>query len=253
MRNRFSRISAIVVAGCTVVGVAPAAAQEAFPTRVTLHLNGAFQAAPSAFETLSSQRAYGEEATFRTVHSLDGAPAVDAGLMFHFRERFAVGAAVTRMQVADAATFTGAVPHPLVAGSPRMAAPQELGLQRKELAVHLSAAFRIPLNTRMELTLSAGPTAFNVTQDTVVGLVFQEGAPPDFDQIGLAAETGRQRRNAIGGHVGIDLAFMATRRIGFGYFVRFARATVDLPGRDETTIAAKAGSVQTGGGVRVRF
>lgn len=253
MRNRLSRIAAIVVAGYTVAGMAPAAAQEASPTRVTLQLNGAFQAAPSAFAGLSNERAYGEEAIFQTVHSLEGGPTADAGLTLHFGERFGLGAAVTWMQVADSASFTGTVPHPLAAERPRMALPQELGLKRKELAVHLFAAFRIPLNTRMELTLSGGPTAFNVTQDTVVGLVFQEGEPPDFDQIGLEAETGRQRRNAIGGHVGIDLAFMATRHIGFGYFVRFARATVDLPGRGETTIAANAGSVQTGGGLRFRF
>lgn len=252
MRNRFSRIAAIVVAGCTVVGVAPAAAQESL-TRVTLQLNGAFQAAPSAFTGLSNERAYGEEAMFQTLHSLDGGPTADVGLTLHLYDRVGLGAAVTWMQVADTASFTGTVPHPLVAESPRMALPQELDLKRKELAVHLSAGYRIPLNTRMELTFSIGPTVFNVTQDTVVGLVFQEGAPPDFDQIGLEAETGRQRRNAIGGHVGIDLAFMATRYLGFGYFVRFARAKVDLPGRGDTTIAANAGGVQTGGGLRFRF
>lgn len=254
MRKQFWPLSAVVALSLALAGVGPAAAQEEAPRpRVTLQLNGAFQAAPSAFETLSTQRAYGEEATFRTVHSLEGAPTADAGLMFHFHERLAVGAAVTWMQVADTATFTGAVPHPLVPERPRTPPPQALGLKRKELAIHLSAAYRIPLAARADLTLSVGPTAVNVTQDTVVGLVFREGVPPDFDQIELGTETGRQRRNAIGGHIGIDLAFMATRHIGIGYFVRFARATVELPGRSETTVAANAGNVQTGGGVRFRF
>ena len=173
--------------------------------------------------------------------------------MLHLGDRFGVGAAVTWSQMADTATFTGTVPHPLVAERSRMATPQELGLRRKELAVHLFAAWRIPLSQRAELTLSGGPTAVNVTQGTVVGLRFQEGVPPDFDQIGLEAETGRQRRNAIGGHVGLDFLYMATRRIGIGYFVRFARATVELPGRGETTVVANAGNVQTGAGFRFRF
>ena len=38
-----------------------------------------------------------------------------------------------------------------------------------------------------------------------------------------------------------------------GYFVRFARATVDLPGPGETTIRANAGNVHTGIGFRFRF
>ena len=258
MRNPFCRVLAVAILSCFPTGVTPAAAQEgtpaaAPPPRVTLRLNGGYQAAPSAFGARYTERAYGEEATFETFHSLDGGPAADAGLTLHLDERLGLGVAVTWMQAADTATFTGAVPHPLVAERPRMASPQELGLKRKELAVHLFAAWRIPLSPRMELTLSAGPTAVNVAQDTVVGLLFQEGAPPDFDQIGLEAEAGRQRRNAIGGHIGLDLAFMATRYVGIGYFVRLARATVELPGRGETVISANVGNLQTGAGFRFRF
>ncbi len=254
MRNRFCRLSAIVTIGCAVMGVTPAAAQEEAPRpRVTLQLNGAFQAAPSAFEALTRERAYGEEATFHTIHSLEGGPTADAGLMLHLGDHFALGAAFTWMKVADTASFTGTVPHPLASERPRTAQTQELALEREERAVHLSAAFRIPLSARADLTLSVGPTAVNVAQATVVQLLFREGEPPDFDQIGLEAETGEQRRNAIGGHVGIDLVFMATRHVGFGYFVRFARATVDLPGRGETTVTANAGNVQTGAGFRFRF
>jgi len=248
---------AAVALSCLLTGVTPATAQEATPAaaqtpRITLQLNGAFQAAPSAFGARSTERAYGEEATFETLHSLDGGPTADAGLTYHLGD-FGVGAAVSWMRVADTATFTGAVPHPLEAERPRMPPPQEFGFEREELAVHLFAAWRLPLSERMELTLSGGPTAVNVTQDTVVGLLFREGAPPDFDQIGLEAETGEQRRNAIGGHLGIDLVFMATRHLGIGYFVRFARATVELPGRGEATITANAGNVQTGAGFRFRF
>ena len=258
MRNRSCLLSGIVALSCLLTGVTPATAQEATPPaaqapRITVQLNGAFQAAPSAFGARSTEQAYGEEATFETLHSLDGGPTADASLMLHLDDRFGLGAAVSWMRVADTATFAGAVPHPLEAERPRMPPPQEFAFEREELAVHLFAAWRIPLSERMELTLSGGPTAVNVTQDTVVGLLFREGAPPDFEQIGLEAETGEQRRNAIGGHVGIDLVFMATRHLGFGYFVRFARATVELPGRGEATITANAGNVQTGAGFRFRF
>ncbi len=260
MRNRFRRLSAIVLLSCTVTGVTPAAAQEAnseavqeAAPRITLWVNGGFQAAPSAFDATASQRAYGEEATFRTVHALKGGPTADAGLMLHFGERFGLGAAVTWMQVRDTATFTGSVPHPLASERPRTPPPQEFGFRREELAVHVSAAFRMALGSRVDLTLSAGPTALNVMQGAVVGLLFREGAPPNFDQIGLDIATATQRRNAIGGHAALDLVYMVTRQIGFGYFVRFARATVDLPGWGETTIAANAGNVQTGAGFRFRF
>ena len=229
----------------------PALAQEA--PRYTLAVNGAFQVAPPGFESTTSLRGYGEEATFRSAHTINGSAAADVGVMLHVGNRFGVAAAFSWTSARARATVSGTVPHPTMFDAPRTAEPETLPLERVEQAVHVSAAWRIPLGARAELTLSAGPTAVNVTQQTVVQWHVAEGDPPNFDQIGLEAETGEQRRNAVGGHVGIDLLVMATRHVGFGYFVRFARATVDLPGPGETTIRANAGNVQTGAGLRVRF
>ena len=251
MLVRRFRLAAIVAVACTAVGVAPAAAQE--PPRVTLQLNGAFQAAPSTFTSVATQRVYGEEATFASMHALDGGPTADVGMMLHLTDRLAIGAAFTWMQVDDTTSVTAAVPHPLDFEIPRTVKPQTLALTREERAVHLSVAWRIPLSERAELTVSGGPTSINVTQYTVVHYHVTEGSPPHFEQIALEAETGKQRRNAAGGHLGFDLVYMATPRVGVGYFVRFARATVELPGLGETTFRVNAGNVHTGAGLRLRF
>ena len=239
-----------LVAVTSLVAVAPAAAQA--PPRYTFTLNGAFQLAPPGFESTTSLRAYGEEATFRTAHTIKDSAAADVGIMVHLGSRLGVAAAFTWTSARDIGTASASVPHPLLAGAHR-SAMEEFRRQRVDQAVHVSAAWRIPLGARAELTLSAGPTAVNVTQDTVVRWHVAETGPPDFDQIVFETETGKQRRNAVGGHVGIDLLVMAHRHIGFGYFVRFARATVDLPGPGETTIRANAGNVHTGIGFRLRF
>ncbi len=234
-----------------LAAAAPAFAQEA--PRYTFAVNGAFQVAPPGFESTTSLRGYGEEATFRSAHTITGSAAADVGVMLHVGNRFGVAAAFSWTSARDRATVSGTVPHPTMFEAPRTAEPETLPLERVEQAVHISAAWRIPLGARAELTVSGGPTALNVTQQTVVQWHVAEGDPPNFDQIGLEAKTGEQRRNAVGGHVGIDLLVMATRHVGFGYFVRFARASVDLPGPGETTIRANAGNVQTGAGLRVRF
>ncbi len=251
MLVRRFRLTAIIAVAYAAMGVAPAAAQE--PPRVTLQLNGAFQVAPPTFTSVTTQRVYGEEATFASMHSLNDGATADVGMMLHLTERLAIGAAFTWMQVDDTTSITATVPHPLYYEIPRTVEPQTLALTREERAVHLSVAWRIPLSERAELTVSAGPTSINVAQHTVVQYHVAEGGPPNFDQIAVEAETGKQRRNAAGGHIGFDLVYMATRQVGFGYFVRFARATADLPGLGETTFRANAGNVHTGAGLRFRF
>ncbi len=234
----------------SLTAAAPAAAQET--PRYTFTLNGAFQVAPPGFESTTNLHSYGEEATFRSAHAINGSAAADVGVMLHVGNHFGVAAAFSWTSARDTGTAGVNVPHPLLFSAPRTAA-EVFERERIERAVHVSAAWRIRLGTRAELTVSGGPTALNVTQHTVVHWHVAEVGPPDFDQIVLETVIGEHRRNAVGGHVGIDLLVMATRHVGFGYFVRFARASVDLPGSGETTIRANAGNVQTGAGLRVRF
>ena len=246
----FVAVTALAAAARAAAQDAPAAAQET--PRYTFSLNGAFQLAPPGFESATRVRAYGEEATFRSAHAIKDSAAADIGVMLRVDHRFSVGAAFTWTSARDTGTASVSVPHPLRLNAPR-AATEAFGRERIEQAVHVAAAWRIPLGARAELTLFAGPTVVNVTQDTVVRWHVAETGPPDFDRIVFEAETGKQRRNAVGGHIGIDLLVMANRHVGFGYFVRFARATVDLPGPGETTIRANAGNVHTGAGFRFRF
>jgi hypothetical protein len=55
--------------------------------------------------------------------------------------------------------------------------------------------------------------------------------------------------NGFGGNVGADLSTFFSDRYGFGVFVRYLAANVDLP----SAAGVKAGGVQAGVGLRLRF
>jgi hypothetical protein len=55
--------------------------------------------------------------------------------------------------------------------------------------------------------------------------------------------------NGFGGNVGADLSTFFSERYGFGVFVRYVAAKVDLPSASGVTV----GGVQAGAGLRLRF
>jgi len=55
--------------------------------------------------------------------------------------------------------------------------------------------------------------------------------------------------NGFGGNVGADLSTFFSDRYGFGVFVRYLATNVDLP----SAAGVKAGGVQAGVGLRLRF
>jgi hypothetical protein len=65
--------------------------------------------------------------------------------------------------------------------------------------------------------------------------------------------TTNAKRNKVGFNAGGDVAFIFSRQVGFGFTAQFAGATVDLPSAFGGTTDVKAGGMQAGGGLRLRF
>jgi hypothetical protein len=92
----------------------------------------------------------------------------------------------------------------------------------------------------MDVVISTGPSFVRLSKEIANGNVVNGTA-----QIAVATQTG----TTVGAHVGLDVNYLFTSRLGAGVFVRYLRAQVDLPAAS----GVKVGGFQGGLGLRVRF
>ena len=247
----------LFVWSCLLAASAPASAQSGtLSGRVAVHVNpAAFQASQDELRQTLSFRAYGEDARFQASHGFKGSVFIDAGGHIRVWRQLSVGASYTELSDSDSTAVTGTVPHPVLFNSDRAIAPQTLSLQHRERAAHIQAAWviRIPDNERLHITVSGGPSFFNVTQGMVTDIRVSEAGGPPFATVSVdQVSTTDVTRNAWGANIGVDVAYMLTDYVGVGGFVRFSRATVDVSSSG-SDLSLDVGGVQTGGGVRFRF
>jgi hypothetical protein len=57
----------------------------------------------------------------------------------------------------------------------------------------------------------------------------------------------------VGVHAGADVSYFFLRRLGVGVTVQYAGTTIEMPSGGTGTLDVKAGGVQAGGGLRLRF
>lgn len=237
-----------------VATVRPALAQ-AEEARVSLSISGGFQAAARDF---SDNVRFGhplfgpEEGDFDARYPGGGDALFDAGGSVRIWRNLAVGTNVSWLSRESGAGITGRLPHPFRFDRPREISGTAPGLARTETAVHVQALWVIPVGQSVAITLFGGPAWFNVRQDLVTGVTFDQAYPFD-DATFAGAGEGVQSASAIGAHAGADAAYYFSGRIGIGWTVRFSRGSVDFDSLDGGTVESDAGGVQTTGGLRIRF
>ena len=244
---------AILVLAALAGGARPAAAQ-ASDARGFLMINAGTQTASADFsDTITfSHPLFGPETgSFDTRYRGGGDTLFDLSGGVRIWGRFAVGAGVSLFSHEDDAGITGRLPHPFVFDRLRQIRGTEAGLARQETAVHVQALWVMPVG-RAVIALFGGPTFFSVTQDLVTDVMFDQTYP--YTEATFAGTRRRaQLASTTGGHVGADIAFYFSDRVGIGGTVRASRGSVDLDASDGGTVAIDVGGVQTAGGLRLRF
>lgn len=130
-------------------------------------------------------------------------------------------------------------------------------LERTEGAVHLQAVVA-PLHTdRVMVRVFGGPSHFRVKQQLVEDINFTQSAGL-FSVANIVRVTGSERKESEGSgwgfHAGADVGWFFTRVVGVGAMLRFSRANVEVfDPLSELTAELKAGGVQFGGGLRLKF
>ena len=103
-----------------------------------------------------------------------------------------------------------------------------------------------------------GPSFFRVQQDAVDEVDYNQDylVFSPVNSVSITTFTQRQvEGTGWGGHVGADVSYFFTHVVGVGGFARFTRGSVDIENTlaGGGTVTVKAGGVQAGGGLRLRF
>jgi len=217
---------------------------------VAIHLGG--QAGSTDASDQFSFAQYDETATVGVTqaHGGGGLLNVEGGVRV-IGPLFA-GVAFSRASTAIDTRVEASIPNPLEFDRPRTAQLTPSDLDHSATGVHLFARYTQPLNARVQIGVSAGPTFYNASPAVVSGIAFQEGVAP-FSSVTLTSVSVRKESETITTlNVGANVTVGVTSRIGVDGFFRYARGTWDVPGQGGP-VEVKVGGTQVGVGARFGF
>jgi hypothetical protein len=166
-----------------------------------------------------------------------------------------LGASFHRTSSTDEAAVSGQAPHPIFFDRPRSFTATVADLKRSEQALHLSVGYRYALTEALDVHLFGGPSQFRFSQEVVDGVTISESGT-SFTSVSVATITAERKKNAWGGHVGVDLSYALyqqdTTSFRLGVYVRYAEASSEFQ-VVSNTVSTKIGGTQFGGGLRIRF
>jgi hypothetical protein len=177
---------------------------------------------------------------------------IDVGASYRVWKHLGAGVAVSRAVGDGSAQVDASIPHPFHDNQPRTISGKENGIVHAETGVHLEVQYLVPTSTRLHVVLAAGPSWLSVEQEAVTGVIVSESYPYDTAAFG-GAVTKLLNTSGPGFHAGVDVAWMFSRSAGIGGLVRYTHANLDLDVAEGRTIGLKAGGVQGGIGIRIKF
>ena len=225
-------------------------AQTVVSERVFISVNGLFQVTSNDFDDTVTVRINAENGRFDTDYEVGGGFAFDVSGAFVVWQNLAVGAGLTRFSTSTPTTIDAQIPHPFFFNQLRSVTGEYEG-DRTELAVHIQAKWIAPVSDKLLITVFGGPSFFQVDQSIVSDFDYTESYPFDTATFaGAVADT--QSESKMGFNVGGDVAYYFSPQVGVGGMVQYSGATVEVTVPSGTT-DVKAGGLQVGGGLRLRF
>ena len=236
----------------------PARPGQAKPTppqpidRIYVSVNGAFQTGGDNFGETVTFRENAEDGRFTTDYEVKSGPALNVSVGVGLWRNIGVGVGVTRYSKNTPTAFSASVPHPFFFNRPRDVVG-EVGTKREELAVHVQARATFVPTRRIQAVVFGGPSFFTVKQDIVDDFEITEMYPYDTATFSRGITT-KVDESKIGFNVGADVGYFFTRQVGVGGSVQWAATTIDAPASGGTgSFDIKAGGLQVGAGLRLRF
>lgn len=249
------QVIAVAVATCAMVGLAQDVRAQSERAWVDVNV-GVASAAEKDYGVVVNQTVFQEQARFAADYKFPTGANVDFGGGFLFTKAFGAGVSVSGTAHKGPATVSATIPHPRFFNAAATGTAETDDLEKTEGAIHLQAVFAVPTSDRVRLRLFGGPSYFQVKQDTIDDVRYLQNA--QLLSSGnvvtvIDAPFSKAEASAWGFHVGADVSVFFTRVVGIGAFGRFSRATVDLSDLGGQDVSVKAGGVQAGVGLRLKF
>ena len=228
------------------------AAAQSLPNRVWVSINVGMQIPGEDISDRFEFERFVETATVDADYDAEPGVFFDGGLGVLLWKRLGAAVAFSRFTRDGAAQIDARLPHPFFDNRHREISGTADAVTRTETAIHMQATVTAEAGDKFIVVVSGGPSYLRVDQDLVTGVQYSESFP--FDEATFtAADLRKTNGSALGFNAGADFLWMVARQWGIGGLVRYSRATVDLDTSDGRTISAKAGGVQAGAGIRLRF
>jgi hypothetical protein len=258
------RFPMMLATALMTIGASSAAAQTQTPAgvqplagRATVFLNVGLQIGSQDVTRSSTFSIYEEDARLDiSQNDIEGGGFFEIGGSYRFMDRIGAGLSYLGVDSKADGTVEGSIPHPLVFDQFRQLSGSASDLRHKESAVHLFATYLMPMTEKIDVTFSAGPSFFNISQDFIRTVTFSE--TPPFTSVTLdSVETARLKQNGVGFNIGADATYGLTRFMGFdvgaGAMIRYTRGSADFELNEGDEVSVKGGGFQFGAGLRVRF
>lgn len=246
-------VTALVVAGL-LTGAVDAAAQ-ADESRFFLSVNGALEPGTQTYTDDGTFRLYDEDGRVNVSSETSSGAVLDFGVGARVMGGMTLGASFHRTSSTDEAAVGGQAPHPIFFDRPRSFTATVADLKRSEQALHLSVGYRFPVTPAFDIHVFGGPSQFRFSQEVVSALSIAESGT-GFTTVSATASTAERKKNAWGGHVGVDMSYALWQEghtsFRLGAYVRYAEAASDFQ-VVSSTVNTKVGGTQFGAGLRVRF
>lgn len=233
------------------VGATPAAAQSRSQPRFEISANVGALTGTSTFTESEAFPSNAETETLTVAHGVKTVVAFSVGAAVRIVPQFWVGVQYAIADAKPSASITALVPHPLMFDAPRTVQGSITGVTHNEQNVHVDVMYALPIRA-VDVKVMGGPTFFNLKQNFVSAVTVNETYP--FDTASFASATTTQLSNtAVGFNAGVDISRPLSSLVAVGALVRYSRADVKFDGREITQQTVKAGGIEVGAGVRVRF
>jgi len=171
-------------------------------------------------------------------------------------KNMAVGASFSSLWQSDDVVINVNVPHPLYFNSVRHAVTTTSALKHTERSISFFAAWVIPTESQLNVSVFAGPSFVTVNQAIPNNISANDISEIDetFNSVTLrSVGSTTLSKTALGFMLGTDITYMFAERFGAGSTIRYNRATANLITPDGRTISVGLGGLQIGAGLRVRF
>lgn len=209
-----------------------------------------FQVNSNDFTDSATIRRNAENGRLETAYDVGGGLAFDVSGSYLVWRNLAVGVGLTLFSTSTTTEINAQVPHPFFFNQARTVTGEFDG-DRSETAVHIQAKWLVPVNPKLLVTIFGGPSFFKVEQDIVNDFEFSESYPFDTATF-TRAIAASQSESAVGVNVGGDVAYFFSPNVGVGGTAQYSGASVEMT-TPSGTADVKAGGLQVGGGIRLRF